>query len=130
MRLHHLPLSPERTRLRRLLARYGEAVLRDLLMMQRADAAAQAPALREERARELDRFETALNALLAERPAMSLKQLAVRGGDLLALGLPEGEQIGRTLRFLLHEVVEERLPNDREALLSAARERTGRKRDE
>lgn len=130
VRLHHLPLSPERVRLRRLLARYGEAVLRDLLMMQRADAAAQAPALREERARELDRFESALNALLAERPAMSLKQLAVRGGDLLALGLPEGEQIGRTLRFLLHEVVEERLPNDREALLSAARERTGRKRDE
>ena len=61
---------------------------------------------------------------------MSLKQLAVRGGDLLALGLPEGEQIGRTLRFLLREVVGERLPNDREALLSAARERMGRERDE
>ena len=58
------------------------------------------------------------------RPGDSLGSAARR------FGLPEGEQIGRTLRFLLHEVVEERLPNDREALLSAARERTGRKRDE
>lgn len=123
VRLHHLPLSPDRIRLRRLLARYGEPLLRDLLVIQRCDAAAQAPAFGAARAQELDAFEAALGALVAERPAMSLGQLAVRGGDLLALGLPQGEEIGRTLRFLLREVVDERLPNERGALLAAARQR-------
>ena len=48
----------------------------------------------------------------------SLRQLAVHGNVLLHLGL-SGPEVGRTLQTLLERVMDGRLPNDREALLSA-----------
>ncbi len=123
VRLHHLPLSAERSRLRRLLANYGEPTLLDLLAVQRSDAMAHAEKAAKERLAELDRFEQALVALLAERPALTLGQLAVDGNDLLALGFSRGRALGETLRFLLFEVIAERLPNEKGTLLEAARQR-------
>ena len=52
---------------------------------------------------------------------VTLRELAVNGNDLKALGL-ECRQIGDTLRALLEAVVEERLPNNREALLGEVRQ--------
>ncbi len=51
---------------------------------------------------------------------VSLDQLAVGGGDMLSLGI-SGKAVGRTLKALLDAVIDERLRNDREELLSAAR---------
>ena len=59
--------------------------------------------------------------VLSADACFSLKQLAVKGGDLTAIGIT-GPDIGRTLVRLLDEVVEERLPNDRGALLAYAEE--------
>ena len=50
---------------------------------------------------------------------MSLGQLAVRGGDLAALGL-RGPAIGRMLDLLLDRVVDGDVPNEREILLKTA----------
>ena len=47
-------------------------------------------------------------------------QLRVDGRDLAAEGF-SGPAIGETLRLLLDEVLEDRLPNERSALLSRAR---------
>ena len=47
--------------------------------------------------------------------------MAVNGRDLMAEGIAHGRQLGETLNWLLAEVLNERLPNEREALLSAAR---------
>ena len=38
------------------------------------------------------------------------------------MGVPAGKRIGTILQFLLDEVIEERLPNERQALLQAAEE--------
>lgn len=54
---------------------------------------------------------------LFETECLSLKQLQVSGQDLLDLGIPS-QQIGNVLNQLLEEVVEERLPNDKDILLS------------
>ena len=62
-----------------------------------------------------------LDLALREGQCFSLGQLAVDGRDLLALGLT-GRQVGETLRRLLDEVVEGRLPNDKGLLLAAAEE--------
>ena len=48
----------------------------------------------------------------------------MNGRDLLALGV-RGPAIGTALDHLLNEVVEGRLPNEREALLQAVREKRG-----
>jgi tRNA nucleotidyltransferase (CCA-adding enzyme) len=61
-----------------------------------------------------------LQALYAENACLQLRDLAVDGKDLLALGFPKGPQLGQCLNHLLEQVVEEKLPNERAALLQAA----------
>lgn len=106
--------------LRRALLALGEPDLRRLLALKRADNLAQAPEFRE-RSKEIDLGEAILNRLLEEDACFSLKQLAIRGGDLLALGL-SGPAVGRTLQTLLDAVVDGELENRRELLLDRARE--------
>lgn len=62
-----------------------------------------------------------MDRLLAEDACFSLKQLAVNGRDLLALGL-SGPAVGAALEGLLGKVMDGALPNDREALLAYARQ--------
>ena len=103
----------------RALRQLGETDLRRLFLIKRADNLAQDPAYRSMQA-EIDKAERILNQLLAEKSCVSLEQLAVRGGDLLALGFV-GPAVGRTLKVLLDQVVEEQLPNERTILLEYAR---------
>ena len=58
--------------------------------------------------------------LLEEGACLSVQQLAVTGRDLMALGL-KGPSIGEALARLLEQVIEEKLPNEREALLAYIR---------
>lgn len=53
---------------------------------------------------------------------MSRSQLAINGGDLMALGFSQGEALGRALDVLLGEVEAGRLPNQKEELLRRAGE--------
>ncbi len=55
--------------------------------------------------------------LREEGACLSIAQLAVSGRDLMALGL-KGPALGDTLAQLLRLVIEEELPNEKEALLS------------
>lgn len=102
--------------LRRALRDLGEADLRRLLAVKRADNQAQA---HQDLLGEIDKSEAILDRLLAEGACVSLGQLAVRGGDLAALGL-RGPAIGRMLDLLLDRVVDGDVPNEREILLKTA----------
>ena len=106
--------------LRRALNRLGADGVTQLIAVKRADNLAQASAYRGRQA-ELDRAEEIVRELLAEDACFSLKQLAVDGRDMLTLGL-SGPTVGRTLQTLLELVLEEKLPNDREALLRWVKE--------
>lgn len=117
---HDAQLERTPTVVRRNLARYGEDTLRRLLEVKRADTRAQAPRCLC-RLEELHRWEALMDELLASDTCFSLKDLAVKGGDLAALGL-QGPQIGQGLQALLELVMEDALPNDRDTLLSYAKE--------
>ena len=103
--------------IRRALRILGEEDLRRLILVKRADNLGQAPEFWD-RQGELDKAEAILDRLLAEDACFSLKQLAVNGRDLLALGL-SGPAVGKALEALLEKVVDGALPNEREALLEA-----------
>ena len=103
---------------RRMLNRFGEGDFRDLLAIQRADNMGQAEEFRG-RQKEIDQIEAMLDRELEKGSCFSLKQLAVNGNDLLGLGL-SGPAVGRTLQGLLDRVMDGTLPNDRDALLTAA----------
>ena len=55
-----------------------------------------------------------------EDAAVSLRQLAVNGDDLTQIGVPKGKAVGETLEKLLMQVIDGKLPNEREALLNEA----------
>lgn len=109
---------------RRALQRLGEVRLRQLLEVKRADNMGQAPAY-QGRLLEIAQGGEILDTLLAQDACFSLRQLAVNGRDLMAMGL-HGTEIGRTLNILLDAVVDGALPNEKDALLQAAQERKDR----
>ena len=115
---HMTPLEPDRKLLRRRLSRYGREPLEQLLVLQAADHGAKGVAGDQYPAGEIG---AVLSEILAENACFSLKDLAVKGGDLMALGYA-GPEIGRTLNRLLEMVVSEEVPNEKTALLNAAGE--------
>ena len=67
-----------------------------------------------------------MEQILQENTCFCLKDLAVNGHDLMQLGFT-GKAIGETLNALLEQVMDEKLPNEKEALLqfSAENSRAG-----
>ncbi len=116
---HDRGIPPEERAVCRVLRQLGEEQLRRLLAVKRADNLAQAPAFRG-RQEELRRVEAVLERVLAARACVSLRDLAVKGNDIMELGL-EGPAVGHCLEMLLDGVVEQWLPNDRAVLLEQAR---------
>ena len=97
----------------------GEENFRRLLEVKRADNLAQAPEYRWV-AEKIDAAEKLLDEMLRREPCLQLKDLAVNGNDLLALGY-SGREIGLALQRLLQKVVAGEIENRREALLTALR---------
>ena len=59
--------------------------------------------------------------ILSEQACFSKKDLAVKGGDLIAEGFSPGRELGTILNSLLEEVIAERLPNEKQALIDYAK---------
>lgn len=117
---HDIPISAERRLVKRRLAQFGETGLRRLLAVKQADAAG---CFADSVPPDFDDIHRLIDDLLAEEACVSLRDLAIGGGDLLTAGFAAGPLIGTILNTLLQDVVEERLPNEREVLLHAAKER-------
>ena len=59
-----------------------------------------------------------LSVIIASGAPYRISDLAVKGGDLVAIGM-RGDKIGATLTRLLEAVVRGEIPNDRDALLAS-----------
>lgn len=117
---HDWPLSTDAKLLKRRLHVFGEETLWQLIEVQRADAMGKGTRESADIEHDIEAIRTALRELIALRPCVTLKDLALRGGDLIAAGVGKGKIIGQCLDYLLGEVMAERLENDRDALLQAA----------
>ena len=115
IRQHMTKLPADKKLLRRWIGRLGWETLENLLTLQEADMGSKGTGV----PAEMDQF-PAIRSLLEdirqENTCLSLKDLAVNGYDLMALGIT-GKAIGQTLNALLEQVLDEVLPNDRDALL-------------
>ncbi len=103
---------------RRFIARVGKDCIPDLFLLRHADTFGLAgkkidPAF-------LSEFQDRINACLEEETAYTLKDLAVNGRDLMAMGIPAGRQIGLILNELLETVLDDPAQNTREQLLEIA----------
>lgn len=113
------PISEKR--LKKLLGKLGETAVFQLFQLSRADLAAQCPQLYEERLARIRESEILAKEILSREECLTLRDLAVNGGDLLALGVPQGPELGKLLSSLLEEVLGGTLPNQQEPLLERAR---------
>ncbi len=111
-------LRPET--MQEMLMRVGPDRLGQLILLRQAMRTAGQKESPDAIARDTEALKEKLKALLAENACYTLAQLAVNGKDMAALGL-RGPAIGETLHTLLLQVARGQLPNDREALLDAAR---------
>lgn len=119
--LHMTKLEPDKKLLRRRLGKLGQERLEQLLTLQEADMGSKGTGKPEE----MDQFPAIRNLIkeiLGEDACFSIKDLAVNGWDLQQAGFAPGPNIGRCLSWLLGQVQDEVLPNEREALITAAKE--------
>ena len=117
---HDRPLGENDKLVRRRLSQIGEARFRDLLAIKKGDAVGQGT--HPEDVAWLYGMEQCLDRVLAADACFSLRQLAVNGNDMLALGL-SGPAVGAMLHDLLRAVIDEQADNTRGALLTLARAR-------
>ncbi|MDE7211511.1 MAG: hypothetical protein K2O03_08740, partial [Lachnospiraceae bacterium] len=105
---------------RRAISRIGAEYLPLLFLLQEADLNAQNPALLPDKLRQLDEARRMAEKILSEKQCVCLKDLALNGSDLIALGVEPGREIGRILAELLDYVIEYPEKNNREELLAQA----------
>ncbi|MDO5141905.1 MAG: HD domain-containing protein [Eubacteriales bacterium] len=117
---HDRPLGDTAQLVRRRLSAIGEARFRDLLALKKGDAVGQGT--HPEAIAALQAIEQQLNDVLAAQACFSLRQLAVDGDDLTALGL-SGPAVGEMLRALLDATIDGQVDNTRTALLALVRAR-------
>jgi putative nucleotidyltransferase with HDIG domain len=97
---------------RRFVRRVGEDALPDLFALRRADAAATRPGPHDLTA--LDALAGRIAAVMAQRPPLAVRDLAVDGGDAMrVLGVAPGPAVGRALSRLLEEALDDPATNDR-----------------
>ena len=116
---HMVALMPEKRVLRRHIGRCSEHMILMLLCLQEADFSSKG--MNEE----TDHFANvrALIAQIREEDAcLSVRDLAIDGNDLMDLGLAPGPHIGQCLNDLLQQVQNERISNNKEELIAAAKE--------
>lgn len=100
------PLAVDKVQIRKLLSRVTEYQFLGAMQLKKLDGDETVPEL-------LQLFEEIREA----GDCVSLKQLAVNGGDLLQQGLEKGKQIGDGLMYLLNLVLEEPKLNKKDILL-------------
>lgn len=108
---------------RRFIKRVGREQMDDLLALGRADVRAKGKPVEQELAL-LDELAARAHRVAEAGEALSVRDLAVSGRDLMQeLGMRPSQQLGRTLDYLLEQVLDEPARNDRATLLAMAAER-------
>ncbi len=109
------PLLDEK-HVRRAIVRIGEDAFPDIFELKRADTLAQSTYRRQDKMDQVAEFERLWNKIKEEEQCLSVSDLALSGKDLLAMGIPQGRELGNVLRALLDEVLEDPNRNTKEWL--------------
>lgn len=121
VRFHDERPPIEKRTVRRAINRMGEDLIEDFLCLRRADVLGQSDYRREEKLQNIEDFREMYREILADRECTSLKDLAVKGADVIALGIPAGPKVGEVLHKTLEHVLTHPSSNNKESLLAFIR---------
>ena len=119
---HDVRFTGSKKQLKHVMSAIGENNVRLLLKVQRADIMAQSEYMHEEKLQKIETACKVFNEILEEQSCFTLKQLAVNGNDLKAIGITDGKTIGKALKYLLSLVIDEKIKNDKSVLLQKAKD--------
>lgn len=120
VRWHAYPFVSEERALRRAMHKIGSDIFPLLFELRRADLEAHAEPYRIEGPKDLQKVWEAYLGIKQREECTSLKELAVNGSDLIAIGFTPGKELGEVLNQLLMAVIEEPGKNTKEVLLREA----------
>lgn len=106
----------QETSVRRAIHRVGLRQYPALFEVGRADTMAKSSYGREQKLAKIRRYEELYEEIMAKRQCLTLRDLAVSGRDLIALGMEPGREIGNMLEYLLLHVLEHPQDNKPEVL--------------
>ncbi len=115
-------VAPDRRIVRRAVNKIGEDLFDDFILVKKADLLAQSMYLREEKLSNLAEWDACYREIREAEECVSLRTLAVNGRDLIAAGLQPGRELGNILKQLLDEVLETPEKNEKDYLISRAKE--------
>lgn len=110
-------LTPESQVICRWLSQLGPEMFFQLLEVKRANSMGKAPQKIKKQLMELDEIKAKAGQIIADRPCLTLKDLAVDGRDVIAAGVAPGPEVGRVLEELLEQIINDEILNKREVLL-------------
>lgn len=117
IKYHSYPLeSMKANSLKRLINKVGEELFPEYITFRYADAVSHSLHNLSESLNAISNVKELFNKVRLEKQAMSLKDLAVNGHDMMALGLT-GKDIGGALERCLEHVIDNPEDNNREKLL-------------
>ena len=120
IRYHDTRPEPVKKQVRRLLNAMGTELFPLYLTVRRADTMAQSTYKREEKLKRIDELEEIYREILVNGDCFSLKDLAIGGKELIALGMKPGKDIGEILNILLQLVMDDPQRNNPAYLLQYA----------
>ena len=104
--------------MRRRISKFGAEDMKRLLQLQKADFCSKG---NDGQTRYFEELDALVEEIQAEDACLSIRDLEIDGNDLLALGF-SGPAVGQALSQLLEAVLDERVSNEKDALISAASE--------
>lgn len=122
IKYHDVRFSGSKRQLRHVMSAIGDKNVEFLLKIQRADIMAQSDYKHKEKLEKLDLACQTYKEILADKDCFTLKQLKINGNDIKNLGLSEGIKIGKILKILLGLVIEDKIENEKSALIKKAEE--------
>lgn len=115
---HDNRFPPNIKSVKRMMTKLGEENMRRLISIQLADSSAQNPERSAQRLRDIQDASKLIDIIVTQQQAYSINQLAVNGKDLIEMGIKPGPRLGEILEELLQLVIDDKLENTRDSLIS------------
>ena len=116
---HDLRIPLTEKAVRKQLSRLGENEFLELFPVFKADLLAQNPKYIPGKLAHIEALEALTRSVIAQKNCLTVKDLAIKGGDMRCLGIT-GAATGEILKLLLDEIVKGVLPNEKPALSERA----------
>lgn len=115
---------------KKYIAKLGIETVENLFLIREADVLAQNPKFRSESLEENKIGKKILEQIKEEDTCFKIRDLAIDGKVLENIGIDPSPAMGKILETLLDEVMDEKLPNDKEKLIERAKQLAGLRKEQ